>query len=30
MDEKLKDLGQNAAVDFNTKLLRLMEEKRAT
>jgi HPr kinase/phosphorylase len=30
MDEKLKDLGQNAAVDFNTRLLRLMEEKRAT
>jgi len=30
MDEKLKDLGQNAAVDFNAKLLRLMEEKRAT
>jgi HPr kinase/phosphorylase len=30
MDEKLKDLGQNAALDFNTKLLRLMEEKRAT
>ena len=30
MDEKLKDLGQNAALDFNAKLLRLMEEKRAT
>src|SRR5216110_2554030 len=30
MDEKLKDLGQNSAVDFNTKLLNLMEEKRAT
>ena len=30
MDEKLKDLGQNAAVDFNTRLLRLMQEKRAT
>src|SRR3954447_9204619 len=30
MDEKLKGLGQNAAVDFNTRLLRLMEEKRAT
>src|SRR6266704_4067112 len=30
MDQKLKDLGQNAAVDFNTRLLRLMEEKRAT
>src|SRR6266576_656555 len=30
MDEKLKGLGQNAAVDFNTRLLRLMEQKRAT
>jgi HPr kinase/phosphorylase len=30
MDEKLKGLGQNAAVDFNARLLRLMEEKRAT
>ena len=30
MDEKLKGLGHNAAVDFNTRLLRLMEEKRAT
>src|SRR6266851_2360384 len=30
MDEKLKGLGQNAAVDFNTRLLRLMEKKRAT
>src|SRR3954447_10774201 len=30
MDEKLKGLGQNAALDFNTRLLRLMEEKRAT
>src|SRR5438477_3325256 len=29
-DEKLKELGQNADVDFNTRLLRLMEEKRAT
>jgi len=27
MDEKLKGLGQNAAVDFNTRLLRLMEPK---
>src|SRR5207249_5747481 len=26
MDEKLKGLGQNAAVDFNTRLLRLMEQ----
>jgi HPr kinase/phosphorylase len=30
MDEKLKGLGQNAAVDFNIKLMRLMEEQRAT
>ena len=30
MDEKLKGLGQNAAVDFNTKLLGLMEQKGAT
>src|SRR5213076_420475 len=30
MDEKLKGLGQNSAVDFNTRLLRLMEQKRAT
>src|SRR3954451_4870757 len=30
MDEKLKGLGQNAALDFNTRLLRVMEEKRAT
>src|SRR3954466_6455798 len=30
MDEKLKGLGQNAAVDFNTRLLRLMEQQRAT
>ena len=30
MDEKLKGLGQNAAVDFNTRLLRLMEQKRTT
>src|SRR6478735_7063799 len=30
MDEKLKGMGQNAAVDFNTRLLRLMEQKRAT
>jgi HPr kinase/phosphorylase len=29
MDEKLKGLGQNAAVDFNTRLLRLMEKKGA-
>jgi len=29
MDEKLKGLGQNAAVDFNTRLLRLMEPKGA-
>ena len=27
MDQKLKDLGQNSAVDFNTKLLNLMEPK---
>jgi len=30
MDEKLKGLGQNAAVDFNAKLLGLMEPKGAT
>jgi hypothetical protein len=30
MDEKLKGLGQNAALDFNTRLLRLMEQKRTT
>jgi HPr kinase/phosphorylase len=30
MDEKLKGLGQNAAVDFNAKLLGLMEQKGAT
>src|SRR5207244_11962948 len=30
MDAKLKGLGQNAAVDFNTRLLRLMEQQRAT
>jgi HPr kinase/phosphorylase len=30
MDQKLKDLGQNSAVDFNTKLLNLMEHKEAT
>src|SRR6188472_280946 len=30
MDEKLKGMGQNAAVDFNTRLLRLMEQQRAT
>jgi HPr kinase/phosphorylase len=30
MDEKLKGLGQNAAVDFNAKLLRMMEPKEAT
>jgi HPr kinase/phosphorylase len=27
MDQKLKDLGQNSAVNFNTKLLNLMEQK---
>src|SRR5919106_4867733 len=26
MDQKLKDLGQNSAVDFNTKLLNLMDQ----
>jgi hypothetical protein len=30
MDEKLKGLSQNAAVDFNAKLLGLMEQQRAT
>src|ERR1043166_8524781 len=30
MDEKMKGLGQNAAVDFNTKLLGLMQQKGAT
>src|SRR5881392_2841480 len=30
MDQKLKGLGQNSAVDFNAKLLRLMEQKGAT
>jgi HPr kinase/phosphorylase len=30
MDEKLKGVGQNAAVDFNTRLLRMMEQKRGT
>src|SRR5438045_8436045 len=30
MDEKLKGLGQSAALDFNAKLLRLMEQKGAT
>ena len=30
MDEKLKGLGQNAAVDFNAKLLGLMEQQGAT
>src|SRR5690349_18487814 len=30
MDEKLKGLGQSAALDFNTKLLRMMEQKGAT
>ena len=30
MDQKLKDLGQNSAVDFNTKLLNLMEHKETT
>jgi HPr kinase/phosphorylase len=29
MDEKLKGLGQNSAVDFNTRLLSLMERKGA-
>src|ERR1700720_431121 len=29
MDEKLKGLGQNAAVDFNARLLRLMEQQGA-
>jgi len=27
MDQKLKGLGQNTAVDFNTKLISLMEQK---
>jgi HPr kinase/phosphorylase len=27
MDQKLKSLGQNSAVDFNAKLLNLMEPK---
>jgi HPr kinase/phosphorylase len=27
LDQKLKGLGQNSAVDFNTKLLKLMEQK---
>src|SRR5213595_2004937 len=30
MDQKLKGLGQNSAVDFNAKLLNLMEPRRAT
>src|SRR3954469_16911666 len=30
MDEKLKGMGQNAAVDFNTRLLRLMEQQRTS
>ena len=30
MDEKLKGLGQSAALDFNAKLLRVMEQKGAT
>src|SRR5881296_743103 len=30
MDEKLKGLGQNAAVDFNARLLGMMEQKGAT
>ncbi len=30
MDEKLKGLGQNAAVDFNAKLLGMMQQKGAT
>jgi hypothetical protein len=29
MDEQLKGLGQNAAVDFNAKLLGMMEQKGA-
>jgi hypothetical protein len=29
MDEKLKGLGQNAAVAFNTRLLRFMQKKGA-
>jgi HPr kinase/phosphorylase len=29
MDQKLKSLGQNAALEFNTKLLNLMETKKA-
>ena len=29
MDEKLKGLGQNSAIDFNTRLLSLMERKGA-
>jgi HPr kinase/phosphorylase len=28
MDQKLKGLGRNAALEFNTKLLNLMETKR--
>ena len=27
MDQKLKGLGQNSALEFNTKLLNLMEDK---
>jgi hypothetical protein len=27
MDQKLKGLGQNSALEFNTKLLNLMERK---
>ena len=30
MDEKLKGLGQNAAVDFNARLLGMMEQKGGT
>jgi HPr kinase/phosphorylase len=30
MDQKLKGLGQNSAIDFNTKLLNLMEPKSTT
>jgi HPr kinase/phosphorylase len=30
MDQKLKDLGENSAVKFNTKLLNLMDQKGAT
>jgi hypothetical protein len=30
MDQKLKDLGENSAVEFNTKLLNLMDQKGVT